>query len=147
MCICGVESGQMYFSVYYTPVRALFLSKYMAAQMGISREKTATVKTLFNAQLDKILTPRVSSQKSRVIGLEVSTNSDKFKWMGSHLRWGYLPTFVVQMTSSKCHNPRDGSKLDTFWNVYPASGWMLVIGVTDSILEIQPVAHVLSYLD
>ena len=54
MCICGVESGQMYFSVYYTPVRALFLSKYMAAQMGISREKTATVKTLFNAQLDKI---------------------------------------------------------------------------------------------
>ena len=65
---------------------ALFLSKYMAAQMGISREKTATVKTLFNAQLDKILTPRVSSQKSRVIGLEVSTNSDKFKWMGSHLR-------------------------------------------------------------
>ena len=33
---------------------ALFLSKYMASQMGISREKTTTVKTLFAAQLDKI---------------------------------------------------------------------------------------------
>ena len=55
MCICGLETGQMYFSVYYARVRRFIPSKYTAGQMGISREKTTTVTTLFAVQLDKIL--------------------------------------------------------------------------------------------
>ena len=55
-----VPSGQMYFSGYYTPVKSIIQTKYIANQMGKCKENATTVTPLSGAPTEMIFQCLVS---------------------------------------------------------------------------------------